>query len=295
MTAWFLLSLVTWSVVAVHASGGAHPRIAIAAWVAGWAFSAFFAWRVTRGGRISRMLLILAALGGVIALVIVLAITFRLAELGLLAATAAQLALLLSPAVYQRTRPGSQPGRWVTLSRRRAPAPLVAGLAAGVAIGLAGTAVCAAVLFGTGVSVNDGVVVRIQPGQHLTAALSPGPYGAFGGCGGVWGCAASDRGSLSVRGTLSAGAGLVADGPHDYQWTFAGQRLDSVTFTVPVPESMRFALSSDTALPVVITQTQHNTDTIRGWFVAAAAFGLLLLGSLAGLAWPVRRGAGGRW
>ena len=138
--------------------------------------------------------------------------------------------------------------------------------------------------------------MRIQPGQHLTAALSPGRYGAFGGCGGVWGCGASDRGSLSVRGTLSDVAGLVPDGPHAYAWTFAGQRPGSpVTFIVLVPESVRFALSSDAALPVVITQTQHNTDTIRGWFVAAAAFGLLLLGSLAGLAWPVRRGAAGRW
>ena len=133
MTAWFLLSLVTGLVVSVNVSGGAHPRIDIAARVAGWAFSAFFAWRVTRGGRISRMLLILEALGWVIALVIVLAVQFRLAQFGLLAATAAQLALLLSPAVYRRTRPGGQPGRWVALWRRRTPVPLVAAVAAGAA------------------------------------------------------------------------------------------------------------------------------------------------------------------
>ena len=76
------------------------------------------------------MLLVLEALGGVIALVIALAVQFGLAELGLLAATAAQLALLLSPAVYRRTLlgggspaagsrcgDGAPPCRWWRLSR----------------------------------------------------------------------------------------------------------------------------------------------------------------------------------
>jgi len=59
MGAWFLVSLVVPPVLYVHAgTGGAPPGPSAGAF--GWVLSAFLAWRVARGGRISRMLLILA-------------------------------------------------------------------------------------------------------------------------------------------------------------------------------------------------------------------------------------------
>jgi hypothetical protein len=197
MTAWFLLSLVTGPVVSVHAyaSNGAAGSSVLTRLI-GWALSAFFAWRVTRGGRISRMLLILEAEGGLVSGVMGLAIHFRLTQLGVLAATAAQLALLLSPAVYRRTRPGAQPGAKMALWRRRTPVPLVTALAAGVALGLTGMAVSA--------------------NGH----------------------------------------------PH---------------------------------APALIIPAQDKADAVRSWKVSEAGFGLLLLGSLAGLAWPVRRTVAGDW
>src|ERR1700722_6821682 len=72
--------------------------------------AAFFAWRVTRGGRISRMLLITAT--GIAFLVTALVIASRFGPLvfGVLVAYGVQLALLLSPAGYQRTRPPRFPG-----------------------------------------------------------------------------------------------------------------------------------------------------------------------------------------
>jgi hypothetical protein len=55
------------------------------------------------------MLLIVAAGTGVIAAVIMLAVRFSSVELRTLAACGGQVALLLSPAVYERTRPA---GSW---------------------------------------------------------------------------------------------------------------------------------------------------------------------------------------
>ena len=298
MTAWFLLSLVPGPVFSFYVSDGAsvsHPGVSILSRVFGWAFSAFLAWRVTCGGRVSRTLLILAAETGLISLVIALAVHFRLAELGMLALFAAQLALLLSPAVYRRTRPAVQPGVTVALWRRRTPAPLVAALAAGAALGLAGTAVSAAMIHGR---VNDynASIVHIRPGHHASAILSPGHYGAFSRCEDVWGCGLINARTLSVRGALSGAATVVADGPYDYERTFTGQLFNRTsTFTIPVRESVRFVLSAHVRQPAVIALVQDKADAVRGWAVAAAGFGLLLLVSLAALAWPVRRSVPGRW
>jgi hypothetical protein len=299
MMAWFLLSLVTGPVVSVHVSNGAsvsHPGVSILTRLVGWAFSAFFAWRVTRGGRISRMLLILVGEVGVISLVIALAIQFRLAELGMLALLAAQVALLLSPAVYRRTRPGGQPGASVALWRRRTPPRLTAALAAGAVLGLAGAAVSAAMISGR-VNEYDTGIVRVQPGHQVSVILSAGHYGAFGGCEDGWGCEQIRGRNLSVLGTRSGVVTLVPDGPYDYERTFAGQLSDrTATFTVPVRESVRFALRANVRQPVFIALVQGKANVVRGWAVTAAGFGLLLLCSLAGLAWPVSRRIGeGRW
>jgi hypothetical protein len=65
-------------------------------------------WRVWRGGRISRVLLIVNAVAGYTGIALHLARLWRPLDVWLLADFAAQVALLVSPAVYQRTRSGAQ-------------------------------------------------------------------------------------------------------------------------------------------------------------------------------------------
>ena len=72
--------------------------------------AALFAWRVTRGGRASRILLIVSTALAFLATAFEIAPRFGLAVFAVLAACAMQLALLLSPAVYQRTRPRGAAG-----------------------------------------------------------------------------------------------------------------------------------------------------------------------------------------
>jgi hypothetical protein len=64
-------------------------------------------WRVWRGGRICRVLLITNGVLGYAGIALHLARLWRPLELWLLADFAGQVALLASPAVYQRTRPGA--------------------------------------------------------------------------------------------------------------------------------------------------------------------------------------------
>ncbi|TVZ05149.1 hypothetical protein EAS64_11150 [Trebonia kvetii] len=102
MWAYFLLSLIVGSVVylSVGPASSGQPGHGY-----NWIFSAFFAWRVTRGGRISRMLLILGAGLGYLETAFTVARHFGPATFGVLAIYIVQLALLMSPSVYQRTRP----------------------------------------------------------------------------------------------------------------------------------------------------------------------------------------------
>ena len=67
----------------------------------------FLTWRVWRGGRISRVLLIVNGVLGYAWIALHLARLWRPLDAWLLASLAAQVALLVSPAVYQRTRPGT--------------------------------------------------------------------------------------------------------------------------------------------------------------------------------------------
>ena len=75
--------------------------------------SAFLLWRVSRGSRVSRVELILLTLLSFSAAISVGPTRWSPVILGLLISYAAQLALLISPAVYQRTRPDWQPGQRV--------------------------------------------------------------------------------------------------------------------------------------------------------------------------------------
>jgi len=292
MTAWFLLSLVTGPILSVHVSNGS-PATSFLTRLVSWAFSAFFAWRVTRGGRISRTLLILAAAGGALASVITLASQPRLAELGLLADQAAQLAVLLSPAVYLRTRPGGQPGARIPLWRRRSPAPLMAALAVGALLGLAGVAICAAVI-GDRIRDYNAATLRVPAGHIVSILLTPGDYGAFVGCADHWGCPSIKPRDLSIRGVhgaITAVSFQQIDGRTDAGQMFA----QSLRFTVPLEEPVWVTLHRNPGQPVLIAPAQTKKHIVRDWVVAACCCGLLLLGSLAGLAWPVGRRGGPAW
>ena len=92
MVAYFLLSLVTGISLSVGVGPGPFS-------LSGWVATAFFAWRVTDGGRISRMLLIVLSWAGFIFAVVSARTGLSVAEIGTLVASVAQIALLLSPAV----------------------------------------------------------------------------------------------------------------------------------------------------------------------------------------------------
>jgi hypothetical protein len=100
--------------------------------------AALFAWRVSRGGRASRILLIVSTALAFLATALEIAPRFGLAVFAVLAVCAVQLALLLSPAVYRRTRPRGwdDSAGW---ARVRPPlALLLLGLLAGLAVTLVG-------------------------------------------------------------------------------------------------------------------------------------------------------------
>ena len=102
----------------------------------------FLAWRVSRGGRVSRMILILISGGSYAAAVLAVARLWDLTTTALVIIWAAQVALLVSPPVYGRTRrPGPIHVRaqsWSQLLPPRPPAWLLPwGLLAGVLVTLA--------------------------------------------------------------------------------------------------------------------------------------------------------------
>ena len=116
-----------------HNSGiGGRPAVLISI---PWLFLVpVLTWCVWRGGRISRVFLIVNGVAGYAGIALHLARLWRPLDLWLLADFAAQVALLVSPAVYQRTRPGphwraatvaplaGQPRGWML------PGSLLAGL-----------------------------------------------------------------------------------------------------------------------------------------------------------------------
>jgi hypothetical protein len=280
MVAYFLLSLVTGPVISVRIGTGGLS------WLAGWVVSGILAWRVTHGGRIARTLLIVDAGAGLIASVIFLAIRFSWAEAGLLAACAAQVALLLSPAAYERTRPARQGSASVALWRRRRPAPLVAALTAGAVLALAGAAASAAVI-STRVRGYHSATVRVLAGSPARVTLGPGRYGVFGGCADEWGCDQLGPRDLTVRGVLSGDVGTVPY-PRLEQRTDAGQLFNrDLTFTVPVREAVRIDLNASPRQPVLIAPSQEESGLIHSEVAAATGCALLLLASLSALAWPL--------
>jgi ribose/xylose/arabinose/galactoside ABC-type transport system permease subunit len=108
-----------------------------------WSFliTAFLAWRVSRGGRLSRMILIIGNGASCAVTVLAVARLWDLTVMVLIIICAAQVALLVSPPVYGRTRrpvpiPALAPG-WAQLVRQPPAWLLPWGLLAGALLTLA--------------------------------------------------------------------------------------------------------------------------------------------------------------
>jgi hypothetical protein len=102
--------------------------------------TAFLVWRVSRGGRISRVLLIIGNAASCVVAALAVARQWDVAVVALIVVSAAQVALLVSPPVYGRTRPAPVPVRmrsWAQLVRRPPAWLLPCGLLAGVLVTLA--------------------------------------------------------------------------------------------------------------------------------------------------------------
>jgi hypothetical protein len=100
----------------------------------------FLVWRVSRGGRISRMILIIVSGLSYVLVVLAVARSWDPLIAALVIVSAAQIALLVSPAVYGRTRrPPIQvrAGGWAQLVRRPPAWLLPWGLFLGVVLTLA--------------------------------------------------------------------------------------------------------------------------------------------------------------
>jgi hypothetical protein len=290
MLAYFLLSLVTGPVI--YLKVGTAP-LASGPGAFGWVLSAFFAWRVARGGRVSRMLLIIGAVLGCIAAAAMAGLRFTPAPLGVVAAGGAQLTLLLSPAVYQRTRPGGGTGWSGKPARpRRGPRWLVPALAVIAAVGLTGTAV-AGVAVARRVDSYNARTVHLRPGQPSTVTLPPGRYFTFVGCIDEWGCPAIDPRQLTVSGPAPVAVTSVADaGAPDMRSEAGRQFQPTLMLIVPVREQVVISLSAAHEAgvldpPVFVAPSEQESRYLIHWIEVLVAFAPLLLAALAALAWTL--------
>jgi hypothetical protein len=115
-------------VIAVICAAVAHPALSQKAEAPWLPIAAFLTWRVSRGSRASRVILIILSALSFAGAMFIRAPSWNLSVLGLLAIYATQIALLVSPAVYQRIRlkrlpdPGAmasmpvKPPLWMLLS-----------------------------------------------------------------------------------------------------------------------------------------------------------------------------------
>jgi hypothetical protein len=98
----------------------AHPALPLKAQPPWLPIAAFFAWRVSRGGRPSRVILMLLSTYSFIGAMSIGTHLWSPVILALLLIYAAQWALLVSPVIYQRTR-RKAPGQAATMSTRWIP------------------------------------------------------------------------------------------------------------------------------------------------------------------------------
>jgi hypothetical protein len=108
-------------VVALVVAAASHPSLAVNAQPFWFPLLVFLAWRVSRGGRTSRLILILMSVYSFAGAAFIGTLQWSPRILALLAIYATQVALLVSPAIYQRTRRYAAPDRLPTASMRWAP------------------------------------------------------------------------------------------------------------------------------------------------------------------------------
>jgi hypothetical protein len=287
MSAYFLLSLVTGPVIYLRV--GPAP-LAPGPGAFGWVFSAFFGWRVTRGGRVSRVLLIVGAVLSCLAAASTVALRFTPAVLGVLTAGGVQVAVLLSPAVYQRTRPGGGDvwtGEPTGPQPRRSPRWLVTVLAVAAALGLTGSVVAEAAITGRVASYNSRTV-HLRPGQPSRVTLTQGHYFAFVGCADYVGCPPLDPRQLTIRGPGHIVVTNVAfSGPPDMRSEVGQQFQPTLAFTVPTREQVLISLSASPGQPVFVAPSEQESQYLIHWIEVAVASALLLLAALAALDWTL--------
>jgi hypothetical protein len=128
---YLILGVLALVVVAVS-----RPSLPVQAQPFWFPLSVFLAWRVSRGGRTSRLILILTSMYSFAGAAFIGTPHWSPGILALLAIFAAQVALLVSPAIYQRTRRYPAPDQVQALSMRWTPplwlplSALLTGLAA---------------------------------------------------------------------------------------------------------------------------------------------------------------------
>jgi hypothetical protein len=108
-------------VVALAIAAASHPSLPAQAQPFWFLLAVFLAWRVSRGGRTSRLILILVSMFSFAGAAFIGTPHWSPRILALLAIYAAQVALLVSPAIYQRTRRYPAPDRLKAESMRWTP------------------------------------------------------------------------------------------------------------------------------------------------------------------------------
>jgi hypothetical protein len=125
-------------VIGVVCASAANPALPVTSQAAWLPVAAFLVWRVSRGGRAARLILITESGLSFARAVHVGPSLWSPYVLALLAIDATQMALLVSPAVYQRTRPKAPPGPHVVTSMPLKPPVwmLLSALLAGLVVTL---------------------------------------------------------------------------------------------------------------------------------------------------------------
>jgi hypothetical protein len=108
-------------VIALACVAVAHPALPERAQPISLPLAVFLTWRVWRGGRLSRVILITLSMLSFAGVAFTSASSWNLSVPGLLAIYATQIALLVSPAVYQHTRPNTPPAPAATASMHWRP------------------------------------------------------------------------------------------------------------------------------------------------------------------------------
>jgi hypothetical protein len=125
-------------VVAVMCAAVAHLARAQSTEASWLPVAAFLTWRVSRGGRVARVILTTVSGLSFVAAMHISSSLWSPWVLVLLAIFATQIAVLVSPAVYQRTRPKTQPdpGAVASMLFRLPPWMLLSALLAGLVVTL---------------------------------------------------------------------------------------------------------------------------------------------------------------